>query len=78
MPPKGYDTVTLPVSVVAMIDDRVENSYCESRAEAIRTLLESSETRVSSHVESVEDGVIEDIAGRTAARAVDEMEGRMR
>lgn len=78
MPPNGYDTVTLPTELVEQIDERVSQLGYESRAEAIRTLLNPSEARMSAHVEVIDDPVIEDIAGRVATRTADELEGRMR
>jgi len=78
MPPKGYETVTLPNDVVELIDERVDPGPYESRADALRSLLEPNEVRASARVEVIEDKVLEDIAGRVAARTADEVEGRMR
>ena len=78
MPPKGYQTVTLPNDVVEMLDERVDPGPYESRADALRSLLDPSDMRMSAQVEVIKDDVLEELAGRVAAKTAEEVEGRMR
>jgi len=62
MPPEGYETVTLPERLVAELDHHSKSIGASSRAEAIRSLLDGYDSRVSARVTDIESGVYEDMA----------------
>lgn len=77
MPPDGYDTVTLPGELVAQIDDHAKSIGADSRADAIRSLFDGYDSRVSARVVDVDRDVLRDIATETARASADELETRL-
>ncbi|MFP4117235.1 MAG: hypothetical protein ACLFSD_00080 [Salinivenus sp.] len=78
MPPDGYEAVTLPVELVAQIDDHANAIGADSRADAIRSLFGGYDSRVSARVVAIDTSVVDDIAAAAGAKAADELEGRLR
>lgn len=76
MPPEGYETVTLPTELVAQIDSHANAIGAESRSQAIQSLFDGVDTRASSHVVSVDSGVLNDISNTLADDIATELEAR--
>ena len=80
MPPNGYETVTLPTDLLADLDEYADATGADSRATAIRALLdnhtpfEDDTDPEGVRVEAVDEGALDDVASRTARRVVEELD----
>ena len=74
MPPNGYETVTLPTDLLADLDEYADATGANSRATAIRALLDGDADPEAVRVEAVAEGALDDVANRTARRVVEELD----
>lgn len=80
MPPDGYDTVTVPESTKATLEDLAGDD--ESIASVIERLADGVEsddgTLTTDEFEAQMRDFVEDIASTTSRRTADELESRLR
>lgn len=78
MPPDGHTSVTLPNELVAQLDEHAQAIGARSRADALASLFDGYDSRVSARVEEIDAAVIDDLAATLGPKVAEELEGRLR